>query len=373
MTFKQTLSRHLINLPGWRTNRKLVVIESDDWGSIRMPSREVYEKFLKHGYRVDQNPYERYDSLASAEDLSLLFDLLSSYKDKNGNHPVITANCVVANPDFEKIKADNFKNYYFELISDTFNRYPKHKDNLKLWKKGMGNGVFYPQFHAREHLNVSKFMNALRMNDPDVHFGFENQMPGSILKNNSKIANYFVEATHYDSEKDKWDKLEIYLNGLEIFEQMFGYKSLSIIPTNYTWSCDYNGSVAKAGVKYIQGARKMREPVLNSKSLFKNRTLGRGNTHGLINIVRNCSFEPTTNIKRNSVDECLRDISIAFRMKKPAIISSHRINFVGFIDESNRDHNLIGLKELISTALRRWPDIEFLTSDKLGSLISNNE
>jgi hypothetical protein len=371
-SIRNSISRHLVNIPGWRTNRKIVVIESDDWGSIRMPSKEVYEKFLRNGYRVDLNPYERYDSLASAEDLSLLFELLSLYKDKNGNHPVITANCVVANPDFEKIKADNFNNYYYELISDTFKRYPKHKDNLQLWKEGMDNGIFFPQFHAREHLNVSKFMKALRMNDTDVHFGFENYMPGSIFKNNARNGNYFVEATYYDSEKDKRDKLEIYIEGLAIFEEIFGYKSMSIMPPNYTWSNDYNESAAKAGVKFVQGARKMREPVNNSKSLFSNRILGRKNSHGLTDLVRNCSFEPTTSISMNSVAGCLSDISTAFRLKKPAIISSHRINFVGFIDETNRDKNLIGLKKLFSTALCNWPDIEFMTSDNLGMLISES-
>lgn len=38
---KDTAKRHFLNLPGWHTRRKIVVIESDDWGSIRMPSKEV--------------------------------------------------------------------------------------------------------------------------------------------------------------------------------------------------------------------------------------------------------------------------------------------------------------------------------------------
>ncbi len=60
---KKIIGRSLINLLGWRTSRKIVVIESDDWGSIRMPSHDVYTKCLKEGYPVDKNAYERYDSL----------------------------------------------------------------------------------------------------------------------------------------------------------------------------------------------------------------------------------------------------------------------------------------------------------------------
>ena len=42
MNLKQTITHNLLNIPGCRTNRHIVVIESDDWGSIRMPSKEVY-------------------------------------------------------------------------------------------------------------------------------------------------------------------------------------------------------------------------------------------------------------------------------------------------------------------------------------------
>ena len=131
------------NLPGWRTRRKILVIESDDWGSIRMPSREVYQKCLKAGYPVDQSEYERVDSLASEEDLELLFDLLLSFRDLHGNHPVLTANCLVANPDFERIKEAKFREYHYESILDTFKKYPAHQGNFTLWKKAMGRSMMW--------------------------------------------------------------------------------------------------------------------------------------------------------------------------------------------------------------------------------------
>lgn len=70
MSFKQIITHNLLNIPGWRTKRKIVVIESDDWGAIRMPSRATYNKLLLEGYRVDKNCYEKYDSLATEKDLS---------------------------------------------------------------------------------------------------------------------------------------------------------------------------------------------------------------------------------------------------------------------------------------------------------------
>ena len=41
---KSIAGRHLVNSKGWRTNRKIVVLESDDWGAIRMSSKEAFDK-----------------------------------------------------------------------------------------------------------------------------------------------------------------------------------------------------------------------------------------------------------------------------------------------------------------------------------------
>lgn len=373
MNIKSIFSNTLLNLPGWHTRRKIVVIESDDWGSIRMPSKEVYEKCLKAGYPVDLNPYERYDSLASQDDLELLFDLLLGFKDKHSNHPVITANCVVANPDFEKIEKSGFNEYHYELISETFKRYPEHHNNFNLWLQGKDDKLFHPQFHAREHLNVSKFMNALQTNDNDVHFGFRNRMPGSVRKGAAKNGNYFVEATYYNSIEDKDEKLKIYLEGLKLFEKLFGYKSESIIPPNYTWSQDYDFETSKVGVKYIQGIRKYREPDNNSGAVFNSRYLGKENKACQIQLVRNVFFEPTILQFNDQVERTLLQMKIAFAMHKPAVICSHRINFVGYIDQKNRDNNLKMLQEIIEKALIKWPDIEFCTSNELGRIISSNK
>ena len=62
-TWKSLLSAHASNVPGWRTKRKIVVIESDDWGSIRMSSLEAFNNLLKAGMRENLNHYNLYDSL----------------------------------------------------------------------------------------------------------------------------------------------------------------------------------------------------------------------------------------------------------------------------------------------------------------------
>ncbi len=366
------MSRIRTNLRGWSTNRKIVVIESDDWGSIRMPSRNTYEKCLQAGYPVDQEPFERYDSLESEEDLCSLFDLLMSFIDSNGNKPGITANCVVANPDFDKIKEDGFQTYHYELVSETFKKYPKHSKSFDLWEEGMTLGIFNPQYHCREHLNVSLFMRDLGRGVEEAHFGFKNNMPGCLPKGANSTGNSYVEATSYSSEADKREKLNFYLEGLDIFEDIFGKQSKSIIPPNYKWSPDFNTALRAKGVRFIQGLHTMFEPIPGKQNNHYYHFLGKMSEGGLISLVRNAIFEPSQTIKGVSdpVDYCLYDIALAFRMKKPALISSHRLNYIGYIDENNRKKNLRQLKTLLSEVIKRWPDVEFLTSDQLGETIA---
>ena len=55
---------------------------------------------------------------------------------------------------------------------------------------------------------------------------------------------------------------------------------------------------------------------------------------------------------------------------KPATISTHRVNYVGFLHPENRERTLHKFEELLRTMLKKWPDIEFMTSMELGDLIS---
>jgi hypothetical protein len=61
----------------------------------------------------------------------------------------------------------------------------------------------------------------------------------------------------------------------------------------------------------------------------------------------------------------LESIEIAFQWGKPAIIGTHRINFVGRLDEQQRNENLKDFELLIKKVLQRWPDVQFVDSATL--------
>ncbi|REL23942.1 hypothetical protein DYD21_20615 [Rhodohalobacter sp. SW132] len=364
-------AQHLVNMGGWRTNRKIVVIESDDWGSIRMPSTEVYDKLLNKGVPVDKSPYCRYDSLASETDLEALFETLSKFQDSNGNHPVITANVLTANPDFDKIRDSGFQKYYFEQISETFKRYPEHENSLTLWKKGDKKRLFHPQSHGREHLNVPFWLKLLRNDEYDFRLAFDNRCWGLSSDIYPKMKKSIQASFDADTADEIEDHKKIIKSGLKIFEEIFGYRTASFIASNYIWSSELNPVLKKEGVRYLQGMKYQKLPGLNEKSRsMERRYLGGKNKNGQLNLVRNCSFEPSLSVDKDyALDSCLNGVSTAFLWRKPAIITSHRINYVGFLHPENRDCNLKLMRKLLQRILDKWPEVEFMTSDELGQVI----
>ena len=370
---KQLFINKIQNVLGWRTNRKIVVIESDDWGTIRMPSKEVHEMLVKAGLRVDEDPYNKYDSFASEDDLEKLFDVLSSIKDKNGISPVITANCVMVNPDFEKIRASDFQEYHYELFPETLKRYPQHANTFKLWQEGITKKLIFPQFHGREHVNVKRWMKALQENSKDIRLAFDFGLFCIRTDSAQVLRSNYLAALDFDTEEELNNHNLVVKDGLNIFEQIFGFRSVSFTAPCYAWDSLIESELHDSGVRYLKGKFIQAEPYLSSGQRKYHRRyhyLGQSNNNKQFHLIRNCFFEPSQKENFDWINYCLHGIDNAFKWHKPASISTHRMNFIGFIDPANRDRNLPLLKKLFTEIFKKYPDIEFMNSAQLGDLIS---
>lgn len=367
----QDFKHTLVNLQGWRTNRKIVVFESDDWGSIRLPDLELYNSYKNKFLKYSNNPYLKYDSLASSEDLSYLFQLLSSFKDFKGNNPIFTFNTVVANPDFNKIKNSNFKNYYYEPFTTTLQKYSKHSNAFELWQQAISENLMLPQFHGREHVNVPLWMHLLQSGNSNFLEAFNFGTWSLPEKVNDRI--------NLQASLD-WEKLQPYefqkkfvSEGLKLFEAIFNFKSNTMIPNNYIMDFNLLPAIKDNGIIALQGMKYHKLPYgnsLNKSHRLIRRKLGQNNDFNIKNLVRNCQFEPSqTSDTFDDVGNCLSSISNSFFWKKPAIIDTHRLNYVGVYDVSNRDRNLKKTAILIKQILKSWPDVEFMTSSALADVI----
>lgn len=363
--------RRILYYPGWQTSRKIVVIESDDWGSLSIPSKEAYEALYDAGIEVDGDPYCTYDGLAGSDDLRALFDVLTAFRDRQGRHPVITANTIVANPVFSKIRASKFKKYHYELFTETLKRNPRTASAFDMWEEGMGKNIFFPQFHGREHLQVSAWLTALQRGNKQVLEAFRQGtfiIPDS--SHSDKRRQDFRAAFDIRSEQELVQAKESLTEGLRLFEQLFEYRSDSFIAPCYTWSRELESVLYKMDVTLLQGLAFQQEPVNENRSHRRRyHYLGKRNKWNQSYSVRNVFFEPVQNKNKNLVSLTLKRIGEVFRLHKPAIIGSHRLNYIGAMSKSSRDRTLNMLSTLLETMLMRWPDIEFLTSADLALII----
>lgn len=370
---KAHLVRNLSNIPGWRTSRKILVVESDDWGSIRMPSKEAYNQLQSKGLNVSGGDGRRYnmsDTLASSDDLSALFELLSSYKDKYGNPCAFTAVSVVANPDFEKIKANDFTAYYYEPFTRTLDRYYSNSKPFETWQQGINNRLFIPQFHGREHLNVAEWMRALQANDRETHQAFDQGVWGFMRKNDRHPAISYQAAFDFHDSDDLKVQSKAIEEGLSLFYELFGFKASFFVPPNGPFSRSLNEVAANNGIRYLLAPKIQLEPQGQGRNKRVFHWLGQRNKFNQLFMVRNCFFEPGK-VGKDWVSCCLKDIEIAFRWGKPAVISSHRVNYIGAMDPKNRKNGLAQLQSLLNSIVINWPDVEFMTSNNLGELINN--
>lgn len=345
----------------FRTARHIVVFESDDWGSIRMTNRADWNALLQKGYAVDKRPYERFDTLESPQDMEALFDVLRKHKDSQGRHPVITANMLMANPDFDKIRKNNFQEYYYESITDTYNRYFGSSQVLDLMKQGHAEGFFMPQSHGREHFNITEWLKALQREDEDVMTAFDYGICGIAPKAHPEDGNQFMVALRATDENSQKVVDESVKEGLELFKAFWKFSSQTFVAPCYAWNGRIENVLAENGVRLIQSLR-LSPPVFQQKATW--RYAGQHNLYGQNYSIRNCAFEPA-NAVGDEVDKALSQIKNAFDAQKIAVFSTHRINYVGGLDENNRTKNLKLLDKLLTGIVSQYPDVEFWSSDKL--------
>jgi hypothetical protein len=365
------LFRSALELSGWHTTRKIVVLESDDWGSIRMPSLEVYDILHQSGVAVsngDNQIYNTKDSLATAADLSSLFEVLNSVKDTKSQTAILTAVSVVANPVFEQIRKDGFRNYHYEPFTETLKRQKGCENSFQLWQEGIAKRLFMPQFHAREHLNVSEWLRNLQKLDAHTQLSFDHRFWGYDNASTSATNISYQSAFDFSEPGDLLVQAETIQSGLKLFEELFGYKASYFVPTNGPFNNSLEKVAAESGIRFMYSSRLQKEPVGGGKWRNVFHYLGQKNKFNQRYILRNCFFEPSLG-RKDWVNSCLSDIDFAFRNRKPAVITSHRVNYIGALDPQNRINGLSQLGLLLQSIVKKWHDVEFMTTDQLGDLM----
>lgn len=333
-----------------------------------MPSGKSLDELRKSGIPVDSSPYNLVDGLESREDLDEVIGTLGCFRDVNGHAPKLTCYFVLGNPDFDRIRACDFAEYHWEPFSKSYDKY-SGGGLAEVWKSAFESQLVFPQFHAREHVNVCLWMSDLRSGRSDTRVCFDKGFFGQIR---SKVRPRFYSATYWAQSPQELDLIKNnFLHGLKLFETNFGYASTTFAACNYVLPREMEECSAHAGIRGIQSQRGYFAPDNCGRlPLQRYRYTGYQNQFGQWFTIRNVSLEPFIRCGKDWCREALREVSLAFAMGRPAVVSTHRANFVSRVSRSNRAHSLLCLADFLKAVIRNWPDVEFVNSAELLELMS---
>lgn len=357
-------------LQGEKTNRKIVVIESDDWGSERIPNNTIREQLKDAGINVESNPHSKFDTLERLEDLEVLESLLLDIENQYGKKVRITTNFITANPDFSQIATDKFKKYSYEPFCKTYSNRDGNNQVIEKLKSLISDDRIMPQFHGREHINAGLWTDVLQSNNDKFVKAFNLGCYAIDASTKAAHRKNLMAAFEYENKSQEQDIIISLQEGMQIFDATFGFRSSTIIAPRYIWKPKLEESFQAEGIKYIQTSFYQQEPIENGYKNIYHFTGQSSSSSNLRYLVRNAYFEPAYQGNVDWVNATLKNVQLAFRFKTPAIISMHRINFVGGLNAEVRDENIKQFKSLLVKIIKKYPDVEFMTSDKLGNLIT---
>jgi hypothetical protein len=362
---------HVKNIIGWRTDRRIVIFSVDDFGNVRVSSRDARENMEREGLRMGSR-FDLNDTLETYQDLEMLFETLGSVKDKNGRHAVFTAFALPCNIDFDMMEEGGYEEYHYEILPVTFSKLSTIQPDAyvgvwELWKKGILEGLIKPQFHGREHFNVKLFSRLLIERNRELMIAMEHRSLACLPGNDAPPGGWTASFGFWDIDDTRIFP-EIIRNGLACFREVFGYSATVFTAPAQQFPVSMEKDLAGFGFKAFD------------RPFYQIRHLGRGKfkrqitftgydkAKDLVYLVRNVVFEPTSS-NIDHVAKAMQQIETAFRWNRPAIISSHRVNFCGHIDPANRAKGLGDLRVLLKKIVEKWPDVEFMSAGELSDLI----
>lgn len=197
-----------------------VVIETDDWGAAEVvPSEDLCETVSK---LTPSGPV--FCKLESAAELEAVYKVLEKHQGRDGQHPVMTAFTSVGNPDFAKIRANNFTRYEDVAIDEGFPPGWDGSGLIESYRDGIRRGVWYPEYHANlHHTSPVLWFKLLQEDSPRG----ENARKLFDLNCYSQVS-HLPEYTGYSVDEMR-QTIDL---GFSRFERIFGYRPKAAVTSD---------------------------------------------------------------------------------------------------------------------------------------------
>lgn len=333
---------------------KIIVFESDDWGlQAWVPDINAYENISKKEWFISlcKDPDLRRYTLSTLENetyLQNLFGILLDHRGGDGRHVVFQPNYIMGNPNFTAIRDNNFTNCVDIPLNEGNSPRWQRKGVISKAKEGYELGIWYPELHGRSHRNYKRWLSDLRNNNQDALDSYENEMSAY----GERIGNEFHSEMNYP---------EAYYNTLiaiNRFESVFGYKPHSIIAPNYCWSKQHEKAWRDLGISIVQAKKSFIKELCHFRIPFY--------TPNINYLKRNCHFEVVDGNEDEWKDTYQKIVTI-WSKDEPAIVSTHRVNFVT-LNSSTLSNNLNQLDALLTEIEVTHPAAVYITDYELVEL-----
>jgi hypothetical protein len=327
------------------TKRPVVVIQSDDWGRVGIPSIEALDRVKTGGAKG--GAWDRY-GLESASDLEALGEMLAGIADADGNAPCVTANFVMANADLVRMRAERYADFRWTGLADGFPE-PWREDVLPAYRDLIRRGLFEAALHGFTHFNTEIMAGALREESDRgrrARLLADNDIP--YLASLTPEYNFaLVRRDAGEQFMDESYQAEWVATGVGLFTDVFGHGPVTTCAPGYRANAVTQSLWRNAGIESFQ--------VVGTDPL--------STVNGMIQVARNVAFEPALD-DGDVVDTALNQARRAVRRGTPIVICSHSINYITrFTDAAGNGRQL--LHRLLSMLLEEFPQLRFANTKSL--------
>jgi hypothetical protein len=369
VSYKEHLNIRISGITTSKTNHPIIAFDCDDWGVSATKNQGVLLAAERDGFCVKGDPSIELDTIESYEDIRDLSEMIGRHSDSEGNHPTMTLNFMMFNPDFEAMLHNNFASYCSTPFYKAYGDNDSQKKIISLFLEKKKTDIFDFQLHGAEHMNVPVFMRQARAGDKYVT---SSSKYGLI----SFSGNYYRGVHHLFDELGSLKKKDIdfSISRLEearsLFKSVFGFYPIAFTPACGVICSGFFAWLKLSGFQYIKTSPIDWRP---DGSLFVRHINISKKRSGLNVICRPVSFEPS--IRKDEGQRTFNCIKECFEMKQPCVVSTHRVDFVSGIKNSVKQEGLRQFDFLLSKLEKEYPDIEFKSTNDLylASHKSNQE
>jgi len=304
---------------------RAVVLQSDDWGLCAWVPDDRAHRALADGPAFRSAAGQRYgrSTLETAADVHALARVLESARGADGLPAVLQANTIVANPDFEAASAQGIP-VGESLPLRAHPALPARWERPGLWdavREAERTGVWWTELHGLHHLPMHAWLAALRRGDDDARHALAHASP---------ICTAVEASGEYDASEPLSLRVADLGAALAHFRALFARDPDSFCPPDYRADAWLESQAATAGMRVLQGAAERHGATWPRLARWRAARRFPDRSGGLLRMPPRIAFEPlgdASPTSRLGVRAALRHAESAWRAGRPAVISTHRLNY----------------------------------------------